>query len=196
MTFTELDSTGILLFPLGMGESQRSGSSSGYGYKEMPYNTYWNILFVNSKTSEQHLLADRKMLIRSYGNSVTGSDRDHSSDKYIFYTVTAEDANADSVFTEKDPEYLFVSDSAGYQFRQVSPGGYDLREWKYIKSSGKIFLIAAKDSDGNKEYDEDDELAAFEVDIMTNAAPVEVFSPALKTQLREMYDKYWKRIKK
>ena len=62
--FSEIDSSGILMFPLSMGETERDGGS--LSYKEMPNNSYWNIIFLNSRTNEYHLLTDKKMLIRNY----------------------------------------------------------------------------------------------------------------------------------
>src|SRR5688500_844195 len=46
-SFSEIDSSGILMFPLSMGESGRN--SSGFSYKEIPVNSFWNIIFLNSK---------------------------------------------------------------------------------------------------------------------------------------------------
>jgi hypothetical protein len=52
--FSEIDSTGILIFPLKMGENK--DNDDNYSYKEMPYYGFWNILFYNTKTKETHLI--------------------------------------------------------------------------------------------------------------------------------------------
>lgn len=194
-SFTEVDTTGVLIFPLTMGES--TGRDRSSYYKEMPDNSYWNILFVNSKTNEQHLLSEGKMLIRGFDLNDGQDERPATvASSYIFYNLVAEDLNRDKLYTEDDPDYLFISDRQGYHFRQVSPSGYDIRTWEYIKASGKVFMIVCKDSDQNYKYDNEDELAVFEADIVHGNIATEVFRDTLKGQLRKLYDQQWKKIKK
>ena len=193
-SFSEIDSSGILMFPLSMEESERPGSSSLY--KDVPENSHWNIIFLDTRTNEQHLLSDRKMLIRGLNYSIRSADDDAGTNKYIFYTVTVDDYNADKKLTDEDPEYLFVSDRAGNGFRQISPANYDLHNWQFIKSANKVFMTVKKDSDKNSKFDEKDEVATFEVDMNKETAPKEVFSMEFKTQLKVLYDRDWKRLKK
>lgn len=74
--FTEIDSSRILMFPLTMGESERSDGGS-FSYKSIPENSYWNIIFLDTRTNAYHLLSDKKMLIMKLGtglNPLTASD--------------------------------------------------------------------------------------------------------------------------
>ncbi len=195
-SFSEIDSSGILMFPLSMGESERDGGS--LSYKSMPSYSYWNIIFLNSKTNEYYLLSDRKMLIRSYDFKYSSNDNVDiaQTSNHIFYSITSYDYNKDRKLTDDDPTYLFVSDKEGKGFRQISPNNYDLRNWQFIKSVNKVLLTVKKDSDKNNKFDDKDEVTTFEVEIDKGTEPKEVFSTDFKNKLKILYDRDWKRLKK
>lgn len=194
-SFTEVDSSGILMFPLSMGETRwEKGSVS---YKDMPAGRYWNIIFHNAKTGAHHLLSEQKMLISSFESkySSDGGGVAYSA-KYIFYQVITDDYNNDKKLDGDDPQYLFVSDKEGNNFRLVSPPGYDMRNWQFIKSAGKVLITATKDSDNNKKFGENDELVVFSADIDSAAPAKEIFPQEFKNKLKLLYDKDWKELKK
>ena len=194
-SFSEIDSSGILMFPLSMGESDRDGGS--LSYKSMPSNGFWNIIFLNSKTNEYHLLSDKKMLIKNYDFKYSSNENVDiaQTSRHIFYSITSEDYNKDKKLTEEDPKYLFVSDKDGNNFRQISPSNYDLQNWQFIKSVNKVLLTVKKDSDKNNKFDEKDEVTTFEVEIDKGTEPKEVFSTDFKNKLKILYDRDWKRLK-
>lgn len=194
-SFSEIDSSGILMFPLSMGESERSGSS--LSYKEVPGSCCWNLIFFNSTTNEYHLLSERKMLIRNY-DFQDGSDDNTDvtqTHKYICYRITSDDYNKDRKLTDEDPDYLFVSDKEGKHFRQISPSGYDIQNWRFVKSANKVLMTVKKDSDKNNKFDDNDEVTTFEVEIDKETEPHEVFSTDFKNKLKVLYDRDWKRLK-
>lgn len=194
-SFSEIDSSGILMFPLSMGESDRDGES--LTYKEMPDNSYWNIIFLNSKTNEYHLLSERKMLVSNYEFKNYGDDNVERTQtkKHIFYSIISDDFNKDKKLTAEDPKYLFVSDKQGNNFRQISASNYDLQNWQFIKSVNKVLMTLKKDSDKNKKFDHKDEVTTFEIDIDKGIKPSKIFSQDFKNKLKIAYDKDWKRIK-
>lgn len=191
-SFTEIDSSGILMFPLSMGEKGREGNS----YKEVPAGHYWNIIFYNTRTAGYHLLSERKMLISSYDASYSRSSHPAitSAAQHLFYVVTVDDYNEDKRLTTEDPAYLFVTDKEGRNFRQLSPAGYHLRSWQFIPSANKVVMTVAKDSNNNKKFGEKEEVASFEIDMSKGAPPVEIFSNAFKNKLKLLYDRDWKQI--
>jgi hypothetical protein len=193
--FSEVDGSGILMFPLTMGESERDGSSMSY--KEMPGNSCWNIIFLNSKTNAYHLLSNRKMLINNYDFKFGSSIQENlpKTSQYLFYEITTDDYNNDKKLTAQDPEYLFVSDKEGKNFRQISPAHFNLLNWQFLQSVNKVILTVKMDSDMNGKYDNYDEVTTFEVEIDKGTAPREVFSTDFKNQLKILYDRDWKRIK-
>lgn len=192
--FIEIDSSGILMFPLTAGESEKHSSRSSY--KEIPYDSYWNIIFFNGKTNGYHLLSDKKILIREH-HLKSGDDyrlQAQHIDKYIFYTATADDYDGDKKLTYDDPLYLFISDREGRNFRQISPGGYDLQSWQYVQSLNKVILTAQKDSDKNKMFEDKDEIMAFEVILDLESEPKEILSADFKNKLKVLFDRDWKRV--
>ena len=195
-SFSEIDSSGILMFPLSMSETERDGGS--LSYKEMPSNSYWNIIFLNSMTNEYHLLSDKKMLIRNYDIKYSSNDNMDiaQTSRHIFYSITSDDFNKDKKLTDEDPKYLFVSDKEGNNFRQISPSNYNLQNWQFIKSVNKVLLTVRKDSDKNNKFDDKDEVTTFEVDIDKGTQPKEVISTDFKNKLKILYDRDWKRLKK
>ena len=195
-SFVEIDSSGILMFPLSMGESKRNGGS--LSYKELPANSYWNIIFHDSKTGQHHLLSDKKMMITNFDYRFNNSDLIDISqtEKYIFYRVIVNDYNNDNVFTLEDPDYLFTSDKKGNNFRQLSPDNYNLISWQYIRASNKILMILTKDSDDNKEFGDKDEVSTFQINIDTDSTATEIFNPEFKNTLKVMYGKDWKKAKR
>ncbi len=194
-SFTEIDSTGILIFPLQMGQNKRE--SGDFSYKEMPNDGYWNIIFLNSNTNEYHLLTEKKILILDYDykyNQEEGINLSQKTD-HIFYNVRSSDYNHDKLINEEDPVYLCVSDKYGNNFRQISPANYSLNTWKYIQSSDKVIMTATKDSNDNKSFDNKDEILTFEIVLDRSETPKEVFKDELKDKLKKLYDRDWKRIK-
>lgn len=193
--FLEIDSTGVLMFPLEMGEYKREHES--FTYKEMPSNGYWNVLFLNSNTNEYNLLTEKKILILDYDHKygiVEGMSVSNQT-SHIFYSARTFDYNKDKLLNESDPVYLFVSDKFGKNFRQLSPNNYSLYSWKYINTNNKVILTAFKDSNKNKSFDDKDEVSTFEIVLNNNEKPREVFQEDIKEKLKFLYDKDWKRIK-
>ncbi|MBL0306460.1 MAG: hypothetical protein IPQ25_10625 [Chitinophagaceae bacterium] len=193
-SFSEIDSSGIIMFPLSMGETSRDGGS--FSYKEIPYSSYWNIIFYNSNNSQYHLLSDRKSLLAALTSSIVAATLLTLLFKtQYFYKVTVDDYNQDKKLTSDDPEYLFVSDKEGNNFRQISPKDYSLKSWQFIKSTNKIIMAVTKDSDKNRKFGDKDEVTTFQIDIEKEAQPTEIFSTEFKNKLKVLFDRDWKRIK-
>jgi len=194
-SFSEIDSSGILMFPLSMGETERDGGS--LSYKEMSGNSYWNIAFLNSKTNDYHLLSDRKMLIDNYDVKYSSNNIDIAQTKnHIFYSIITDDYNKDKRLTQDDPNYLFITDKVGNNLRQISPSNYHLQSWEFVKSVNKVIMTVKKDSDKNNKFDEKDEVTTFEFDVNKGSEAKEIFSQEFKNKLKILYDRDWKRIKK
>ena len=194
-SFTEIDSTGVLIFPLQMGQNPREDGN--YSYKEMPNNGFWNIMFLNSNTNEYHLLTENKILILDYDYKYNAEEGINVSKKtnHIFYNVRSVDYNKDKLINEKDPIYLFVSDRFGKNFRQISPKNSSINSWKYIQTSNKVIMTSTKDSNGNNLFDDKDEILTYEVVLDKSEIPREVFQTEVKEKLKKLYDRDWKRIK-
>lgn len=196
-TFSEIDSSGILIFPLSMGEGADRNSNNGSSYKSIPNNEYWNILFFNSATNEKKLLTERKVLILNYENRYLNYEQQIGFTKEsIIYVVRSDDFNNDKLLNENDPQYLFISDTDGQDFKQISPSGFNLLNWKFINASNKFIMTLVKDSDGNKKFEEQDEICTFEYDAKKDSVCKEIFEISLKNKLKILFDNHWKKIQK
>lgn len=194
-SFFEIDTTGILILPLSMAEVK--GEDRSHSYKKIPDNNYWNMIFYNSKTGVYHLLDERKMVIENYDYDRIYNKGDgvqiHDSD-FIFYTIKTDDFNNDKLLNVQDPLYLFVSDKYGHGFKQISPVGYHLNTWQFIKGSNKIMMTVQKDTDHNKIFDESDETIVFEFDLGQEGAKANaVFNNDFNRKMKILFDKYWKK---
>lgn len=189
---TEIDSSGMLMLPLSMGETDRGGGSF---YKSMPNNNYWNIVFYNSKTGDVHLLSEKKMLITGYQHKYNGSGNVEmgQSATHIFYTIITDDYNKDGKLNEGDPAYLFATNKMGDSLQQLSPLGCQLRNWQYLQSSNKLLMTVKKDSDNNHQFDDADEVSVFSFEMGKSEAPVEILSPSFKNKLKILYSKQWQK---
>lgn len=194
--FSEIDSSGVLMFPLRMGESKRESESSSY--KEISQSEFWNIMFYNSITNNYYLLTKDKILIENFNDDYYNDAETISTNKtnYIFYTARSLDYNKDKLLNYQDPLYLYVSNKKGENFRQLSPNNFNLENWRYIKSTNKIVFSASKDSNKNNIFDDKDEVIAFEVNVDSKELAKEIFSNETKNELKKLYDRDWKKIKK
>ena len=168
------------------------------GFKSSSYSrqhTFWNISFYNSQTKETRLLSDSiKMLINSISpkNTVViqSSHRDKRTDGFIYYSITTTDFNQDGKLNSDDPKYLFISEPSGHGFIQISPVNFDLLHWQIINEKNKILIQARKDSNKDKEFDNNDETVSFIYDI-DNQKIEQVFSDDFNLETKKLLKAQW-----
>lgn len=192
-SFKEIDSSGVLMFPLSMGETEKRGKSY---YKDIPYSSHWNIIFYNRHSNEYYLLSDSlKMVINRYGQLKNSDDYEETgSASHLFFHIRVNDQNNDKKLTDDDPEYLFVSDKLGKNLRQISPNGNSVYSWRLLGKSEVVVMIVIRDSNKDNKFDEEDEKAAYRFNLRTDSNPTEIFLPDFKDKLKTLYDRDWKRL--
>ena len=192
--FEEIDSSGVLMFPLAMGETAKRGKSDYY--KEVPYNMYWNIIFYNSANGQSHLLSDTlKLLVNDFGYNNPGQRDKLKSRSKLFFNLTVTDNNEDGLLDGDDPNYLFVTDKQGKNLKQVSPSGCDFFDWYVVENSDLIIMLVRVDSNRDHKFDEEDEKAAYRFDLTADSMPTEIVEPEFKEKLRNLYHRDWQRKK-
>lgn len=191
----EIDSSGVLLAPLKIGETIDKSFESSYDSRKEDY--YWNIIFYNSKTSEKHLLSKDKMLISNYTNDYGKSSSESnntidasSSKKYLFYNIRTFDGNNNGKLDLSDPEYLYISDRNGFNLQQISPKNNHLESWDYIKSSNKVMMNVRNDANADRVWNDKDQLITYEYNLDTKTSTV-VFNDQFKNNLKENFQKNW-----
>ena len=193
----EIDSTGILAFPLSIEETIES-SRIEISFKSKG-SSYWNIIFYNSNTGEKYLLSKQKMLISNYETGYSNYDSsnekftqiDTSSKKYIFYNIITDDYDGNKKLNYEDPTYLFFTDKEGKNLKQISPKNLNVVNWKIVPKTRKILFNVQKDSNGNKRFDEKDDIISMDYSLDTQKAPVVIFDENYKNFLLENFKKNW-----
>jgi hypothetical protein len=184
----QIDSSAVVMYPLFLRDNDNNDGRDEYISKSagsQPY--YWNIDFYNTVTGSHHLLDDRrKMLIQSFNiEQVSSSQEDKpGGGKQLYYEVIINDANKDKQLDDKDPGYLFISDKQGYNFKQLSPSGYDVRSWHVIEETNKVLMMVAKPSEGEP-------VVAFVYDLKTGNTAKRVFDDTYINQAQKLFNKQW-----
>ena len=88
---------------------------------------------------------------------------------------------------DHDPEYLFVSDLTGNNFKQISPDNRKVLSWTIVKKSGKILMQTVKDTNHDGIMDYADNIIPYTYDIKSGALPEEVFSADFKESVSNLY---------
>ena len=193
----EIDSTGILAFPLSIGETiERSSLESSF--KSEKESSFWNIIFYNTTTGEKHLLSKQKMLISNYetdysydSSNKTVNQMDTSSKKFIFYNIITDDYDGNKKLNFEDPTYLFLTDKEGKNLKQISPKNLNIINWKIISKTRKIIFNAQNDSNKNKKFDDTDDVITLEYDLESQKPPVVIFDKNFKNSLIKNFKNNW-----
>ena len=188
---TQVDTSAYVIYSLYMGEMNGSSFKRMSGSEGTPHS--WNLIFLNTETHKYHLLdSSRRMLIRSFDADQESTDvvvNGHKEkSKYLFYSIITDDANKDGKLDEGDPEYLFISDKTGNNFKQISPANFDVRGWKVINETNKV-LISGVDSRNMKH--EDAEITPFIYDLKSGAPSYKAFSDGFIKKTKRLFDKQW-----
>ncbi len=190
--FFPIDTSGILLFPLSFSHAEKKSTNSVEYSTRSDAADYWNIIFLNTKTNQSHILSEQKMLITNFHSNYNSSDNNSAlNGKYIYYNIITNDYNKDQILDKKDPSYLFISDKKGNNLQQVSPDNHHLLNWQFITSSNKIMMITLKDSDQNKQFDDKDETVIYEFEPGKSSVANQTFTADFNNKLKWLYHKHW-----
>lgn len=195
LDFTEpvqIDTTSYVMFPLTIAHDDNRFmiKSSGEEF------SHWNMIFLNTKTGEYHLLDTvRQMLIKGYdaGESSSRSETDGKSSTtggHLFYEIITDDTNYDGKLDENDPVFLFMSDKEGENFKQISPANYHLRSWKLINETGKVLMYAVNQKEMKQDYQEQ-QVAVFVYDIKSGAPARPAFSTDFINGAKKLFNEHW-----
>ncbi len=172
-------------------------------YERSGQVVYWNIAFYNPDTGRCHLLDEaRKFVIYSYGSASSSGNPSRydavgspqsvaADDSLLYYSVVSLDYNKDRALNPKDPTYLFVSDRAGRNFRQISPDGYDVTTWRSLPGTGKILLMGRKDDNGDSRFNSDDETIPMVFDLRQKGFAGKIFNDDFTTKTKKLLNQHW-----
>lgn len=153
---------------------------------------YWNLVFHNVVSGKSELLTHKKLIINRF--NIGASDKNPSqfsilSNSYIYYEIIDSDFDDDKKLTSKDPQKLFISNLEGKSFTQISPENYALYNWKIDTKHDLILMDLIKDTNGDKVFDEKDEVDYFVYNLKTGAPAKSVFDATFKKEVKELAEK-------
>ena len=90
-----------------------------------------------------------------------------------------------------DPNYLFISDKTGRNFKQISPDNANVVNWQFIKETNKILMQIKGDTNGDKKFTDRDEAIPFVYDLETGGSSKEIFNDDYKTKLKKLFQEQW-----
>ncbi|RZK30717.1 MAG: hypothetical protein EOO63_06020 [Hymenobacter sp.] len=199
-----IDSSDYVMYPLSLGEIETEDESlfgSRIRYSSNGREaTYWNILFYNPNRDQYHLLSSRKLLIRSFTGQESGNLSSHlhnrnvrgyAADNLLYYSIIITDFNHDGQLTQADPTYLFTSDKAGQNFRQISPDSLQVVGWDIQKNTGNILINTVQDSNHNRKFDDDDESIPYIYNLTKQQPARRAFSSDFMKQLSTQFKQQW-----
>jgi hypothetical protein len=195
-----IDSSENVMYPLV--NNQANGDEGGPFSSGGRSKTYWNIIFYNTSTKRYHLLdASRKMIINTYNTSYANSEYGSSSDEphslnvtkrgnYIFYSVVIDDFNKNGELDDNDPDYLFISDKNGNDFKQISPIGANVNSWELIEKTGKVLIQTVTDTNHDKKFADEVVVVPYIYDLKGGPTQ-QVFDPQFSKMVNDLHQKLW-----
>jgi hypothetical protein len=201
-----IDSSENVMYPLVNKPNEDEGLSFK---KDIREETYWNIIFYNTATKRYRLLdTGRKMMINSYNTSYANRQYrytdPYTSDvaersalnaikksNYIFYSIIIHDFNGNGNLDNGDPDYLFISDKDGNNFRQISPDNCNVNSWELIKKSGKILMQTVSDTNHDKKFSNEDIVVPYVYDLKKGGKSEPVFDTQFSKMVNDLHQKLW-----
>jgi hypothetical protein len=177
--------TDILLYPLRLNDGDYES------YKRDVNSNHWNLIFHNVISGKSELLTKEKVIINSFniGHSENSPNNQNTlSDQFIYYNITDSDYDGNKKLTDKDPRKLYLSNLEGKSFIRISPNNYDLSSWKIDDKHDLILMDLIKDTNGDKEFNDKDEVEYFTYNLKTGSLKA-VFDKNFEDEIKKLAKK-------
>ncbi|MEZ4837881.1 hypothetical protein [Flavobacterium sp.] len=173
-----MEGTSYLLHPFGEVRVYDSKANSSYGssstgrvsYAVSNYNRYEitgflkNIYIQHIDSVHSRPLTDKSLLIQTatYLNTFTQK----SKKEILVYSISDMDTNRDGKLDANDIKSLYISNISGENFKKISPDFQELIDWNLIEVSNRLYFRTIQDSNKNGDFDKDDAVFYYFVDLM------------------------------
>lgn len=190
-----IDSTSQMMIPLSTEiiTKRKKFSSDGYYVKDFP--RYWNVIFHNRNTGENHLLTKKKTRI-----SLIHANRKKegkSLQSLVLYQLKQDDYNQDGRLNHKDPESLYASNRFGKELTRISPEKEDLLNFEIIPHSNQIFLKTLRDNNQDSIFNHLDKPIIYLAELKDNTWQVsEILTNPERENIEKQYLNQWLSSKK
>lgn len=184
-----MDGTSYIIHPVGelrvydvkSKASYGSSSTSRVSYAVSNYNRYEitgyldNLYFQHIDSSSTKPLTDKQMIIQSATYLTTFAEK--SKKQIMVYTVADMDTNRDSKLDQNDIKALFLSFSSGENFIKLTPDYQELIDWNVLEVKNRLYFRTIQDSNKNGDFDKDDEVFYYFVDLLDKEWKVNEYKP-------------------
>ena len=186
---TFIDSTNQILLPITTQRNYKRKMYSSNDYGTEDYPQYWNILFFNSENDTSNLLTQSKFNISSFDCNIenTGPILKNS----ILYRIGDVDYNKDKRINYNDPLHLFISKIDGSELTRLSPINENLESYRIVPNSDKIIFRTKRDIDSDLDFDNEDELIWYQINLSEQNSIKEIVSPTERKLIEKLYFKQW-----
>ncbi|KZS41054.1 hypothetical protein AWE51_23130 [Aquimarina aggregata] len=185
---TFIDSTSQVLLPITTQKNYEKRYSS-YEYEAEDYPRYWNILFFNSDNDTTNLLINSKIRIADFECNIKNSGPILRN--RILYKIGDKDYNKDKRLNYEDPLHLFISKIDGSELVRLSPLNENLESYKIVPKTDKIIFRTSRDIDSDLNFDKDDELIWYQIDLSEKNSLKEIVNPANRKLIEKLYFEQW-----
>ena len=180
-----MEGTNYLIFPIGTVVSDRKSIKSSYeagtSYTVSNYGEYQitgflkNLKFQEIGTDSIYALSDKPIFIQTatYLKSIA----DKNKVQLLLYTLSDVDTNKDKKLDANDIKSLYLSAISGKNFIKISPDFQELIDWKLIESKSKLYFRTTEDSNKNGEFDKEDKLHYYFLNLLDKDGKVEEYKP-------------------
>jgi hypothetical protein len=152
---------------------------------------FWtNIFILNSNDKKVKKIFDtdlvavypvlNTMLYVQFDNGFYESRRMNSgiSTKYIVYLARTDEFNKDGIIDDDDPVYIFISTKNGEHFKQITPNGMNVTNWKLSRDGNTIIATIQKDNNSDKKFADEDEIV-YQIDLDNDISKIKPQSVTL-----------------
>lgn len=148
----KLDSSNYILFPLKripISNSKTRISKTSYSWNRYSIPLE-NLIFENINTGKTHFITNDTVKIVSF---IQLYNAKNTPEKIVVYEVIHKDSNQDGYLDNDDIKSLFISNSNGRKFTQLSPSSQQLLTWNYISESKTIYFKTTTDTNKDGDFD-------------------------------------------
>lgn len=184
-----MDGTSYIIHPVGELRVYDVKSKASYGstntsrvsYAVSNYNRYEitgyleNLFFQHVDSSTTKPLTDKQMIIQSATYLNTFAEK--SKKQVMVYTIADMDTNRDSKLDQNDIKSLFLSLSSGQNFIKLTPDFQELIDWNLLEAKNRIYFRTIQDSNKNGDFDKDDAVFYYYVDLLDKEWKVNEYKP-------------------
>ncbi|MEL7123064.1 MAG: hypothetical protein AAFO07_26680 [Bacteroidota bacterium] len=184
-----IDSLEKVILPISTQNNRRGSSYERGSYYVDSYPNYWNLIFYDIKSGKTKLLTEKKTRISNFDTNF--KDVGPILKKSVLYKAGNTDFNLDKKLNYEDPEQLFISDIDGNRFLRLSPVNESLTEYEIVPNTDKIIFKTLRDSNDDKEFDEEDEKIWCLIDLSAESKPLEILSGEKRKEIENLYFNQW-----